>query len=63
MKIAGIALVVVGLGLLYWGYQDSGSVGSQLNEALSGSPTDNVMIKYIAGAAAAAAGGFILFKK
>jgi drug/metabolite transporter (DMT)-like permease len=62
-KIAGIVLVVVGIGLAYWGYQGSGALSSQLNEAMSGSPSDNVMIKYISGAAAAAAGAFLFVKK
>ena len=58
-KIGGIVLIVVGLGLAYWGYSESGSVGSQLNEVVSGSPSDNVMVKYIAGAASTAAGVFL----
>jgi hypothetical protein len=60
MKLAGIVLVVVGLGLAFWGYQEASGLSSQLNEVVSGSPSDNVMIKYIAGAAAAAAGVFLL---
>jgi hypothetical protein len=63
MKIGGIVLIVVGLGLAYWGYQESGSVGSSLNQAFSGSPSDNVMIKYIAGAASTAAGAFLFMRK
>jgi hypothetical protein len=62
-KIGGIVLIVVGLGLAYWGYQESGSVGSSLNQAFSGSPSDNVMIKYIAGAASTATGAFLFMRK
>jgi uncharacterized membrane protein YidH (DUF202 family) len=62
-KILGIVLVIVGIGLAYWGYQMSGSVSSQLNEALTGSPTDRVMIYYIAALASAAVGVFLLVKK
>jgi len=62
-KIGGLILIVVGLGLAYWGYQESGSVSSSLNQAFSGSPSDNVMIKYIAGAASAAAGAFLFMRK
>jgi len=62
-KIAGVILIVAGLGLAYWGYQESGSVSSSLNQAFSGSPSDNVMIKYIAGAASAAAGAFLFMRK
>jgi hypothetical protein len=62
-KIGGIILVVVGLGLACWGYEESGSLGSSLNQAFSGSPTDNVMFKYIGGAASLAAGVFLLMRK
>ncbi len=62
-KIGGILLIVVGLGLAYWGYEESGSLGSSLNQAFSGSPSDNVMIKYIAGAASFAAGVFLFARK
>jgi len=62
-KIGGIVLIVVGLGLAYWGYEESGSVASSLNQAFSGSPSDNVMIKYIAGAASTAAGAFLFMRK
>ena len=30
MKSIGIALVVIGIGLAFWGYQMSGSIGSQI---------------------------------
>ena len=63
MKIAGIVLIVVGLGLAYWGYEESSSLGSSLNQAFSGSPSDNVMIKYIGGAASLAVGAFLFTRK
>ena len=62
MKIAGIILIVVGGGLAIWGYQLSGSVGSQITEAVTGSETDKVMILYIAGAASFVAGLFLVVK-
>jgi len=62
VKIAGIALLVIGLGLGYWGYEISGSLGSQLNETLSGSPSDKVMMLYIGGAASFVV-GLLLFQK
>ena len=62
-KIIGIVLAVVGVGLAFWGYQLSGGVGSQVSQAVTGSPTDKVMIFYIAGAASLVAGLFLLFKK
>ena len=58
-RIIGIVLIVVGLGIAYTGYDMSQSVGNQLGSALSGSPTDNVMIRYVAGAVSAAVGVFL----
>lgn len=63
MKLIGIVLVVVGLGLAFWAYQMSGSVGSQVTEALTGSPTDRVMTFYIGGAVSLVVGLFLVFKK
>ena len=58
-RIAGIALIALGLFLAWTGYEMSGSVTNQLNEAFNGSPSDNVMLRYIAGAACVVAGGLI----
>lgn len=62
-KLIGLVLVVVGAGLLYWGYSESQSVTSQVSEAFSGSPLDRVMYKYIGGAVALLAGVYLLFRK
>jgi hypothetical protein len=62
-KLLGLVLVVVGAGLLYWGYSESQSVTSQVSEAFSGSPLDRVMYKYIGGAVALLAGVYIIFRK
>ena len=62
-KIGGIVLIVVGLGLADWGYEESGSLGSSLNLAISGSPSVNVMLKYIGGAASFATGVFLFTRK
>jgi hypothetical protein len=56
----GTVLLVAGAGLAYWGYREAGSLGSRLDEAISGSPSDNVMIQYIAGAVSAAAAILLL---
>ncbi|WP_339671899.1 DUF3185 family protein [Dasania marina] len=50
MKIISIALMVIGIGLAIWGYQLSGSIGSQLTQAVTGADTDKVMTFYISGA-------------
>ena len=63
IPLISIALMVVGIGLAYWGYDLSNGFDSQLNQAFSGSSSDNVMIRYIAGATCFAAGLFLLIKK
>jgi len=62
MKIISIALLVLGIGLAVWGYQLSGSIGSQVTQAVTGSDTDKVMTFYIAGAVSFFV-GLYLFKK
>ena len=62
-KLIGIALLVIGAGLVYWAYQLSGSIASQLTETISGSMPDEVMIRYIAGAVGFAAGAYLLLRK
>jgi hypothetical protein len=63
MKLVGIVLLVVGIGLAFWGYQMSGALGSQLTKAFSGSMPDAVMYRYIGGAACFFAGLFLTLKK
>ena len=63
MKIIGIALVALGIGLAIWGYQLSGSVGSQISQAVTGSDTDKVMTLYISGAVSLVVGIYLLIKK
>ncbi|MBN1113633.1 MAG: DUF3185 family protein, partial [Bacteroidales bacterium] len=58
----GIALVVLGIGLAIWGYRLSGSVGSQITQAVTGSNTDKVMIFYIAGAVSFVVGIYLFIK-
>lgn len=60
-KIIGLTLMVIGVGVAFWGYQMSGALESQLSSALTGSASDGVIIRYIAGAASFIVGGY-LFK-
>ena len=62
-KIVGLALIVAGAGLAYWGYQMSGSITSQLTKTVSGALPDEVMYRYIGGAICAVVGGFLFVKK
>ena len=63
MKIIGIALVVLGIGLAIWGYQLSGSIGSQITQAVTGSETEKVMTFYITGAISFVVGIYLFIKK
>ena len=62
MKILGIVLAIVGVGLLIWGFQMADSPANQVSESLTGSSTDAVMYRYIAGAASLAAGIFLFLR-
>lgn len=55
--------MVAGIGMAIWGYQLSGSVGSQITQALTGSATDKVMLLYITGAVSFVLGIYLLVKK
>jgi len=61
-KILGLILLIVGIGLVFWGYNLSESVGSQLNRALTGSYGNKIMTLYIAGAACLGAGLFSFWR-
>ena len=62
-KIVAIALVVAGLGLAFWGYQEAGGFSSQVSRAVTGSATNKVMTLYIAGAVSFVVGLYLLMKK
>lgn len=62
-KLIGLVLLVVGIALLYFGYQSSQSVGEQVSETLTGRFTDETTWYLIGGAAAAVAGAYITFMK
>lgn len=61
-KAIGLALVVIGVGLAYWGYQISETLTAQLTATISGSLPDQVMYRYIGGAACGVAGVFLVAK-
>ena len=62
-NLVSIVLLIVGIGLGVWAYQISGSFGSQLNNAINGSPTDKVMMIYIGGAVSFVIGLYLLVRK
>ena len=63
LRAIGIALIVLGAGLAFWGFQLSESLGSQLTEVVTGAETDRVMMYYIGGAVSFAVGLFLFLKK
>lgn len=62
-KILSIVLVVLGAALIIWGFQLSGGAANEVSRSLTGSSTDAVMYRYIAGAVSLAAGAFLFLKK
>lgn len=59
-KIGGIVLIIAGIGIAYSGYEVSQTVGNQLGSAFSGSSSDGVITRYVAGAISAAVGVFLV---
>ncbi|PLX95438.1 MAG: hypothetical protein C0621_03620 [Desulfuromonas sp.] len=62
-KLLGAILLAAGIGLAFWGYQLSDSLGSQLTRVFSGAPSNKVMMCYISGGVSAVAGLFLLLRK
>lgn len=63
IKILGIALIIAGAGLAFWGYQISGSMSSQLNRTFNGTFSQDELIRYIGGAFTALIGIYLVIKK
>ncbi|MFQ5994679.1 MAG: DUF3185 family protein [Acidiferrobacterales bacterium] len=55
-KPRGVVLLVAGVILLFWGYDVSNSLGAQLTEAFTGSPSDKAMYLFIGGGVCTVAG-------
>ncbi|WP_148861091.1 DUF3185 family protein [Marinobacter fonticola] len=60
-RIIGLVVLVIGVLLLYFGWQSTQSVGEQLSETLTGRFSDETMWYLIGGAAAAIGGAFMVF--
>ncbi len=63
IRLVSIVLMVIGAGSIFWGYELSGSIGSRITETISGSSSDEVMSRYIGGAASLIAGLYLFFTK
>lgn len=62
-KIIGLAVLVAGAILLYFGYTEYNSNASKVTEMVTGNPTDNAIWYLVAGAVAAIIGLGIVLKK
>jgi hypothetical protein len=62
-KMISAALLIGGIVLLYFGYQEYQSFSSEVEEFVTGSPDSNAVWMMIGGGAAAAAGIFGLLQK
>jgi multisubunit Na+/H+ antiporter MnhC subunit len=62
-KIIGLAILVAGAILLYFGYTEYNSTASEVTEMVTGNPTDNAIWFLVGGAVAAIVGLGIILKK
>ncbi len=61
-KVQGVVMLAAGGALLFWGYNITQSVSSQINQALNGAPPDKAMVMMVLGGVCAIFGFFKLFK-
>jgi uncharacterized membrane protein YidH (DUF202 family) len=59
-KIIGIVAIIIGIGLIAWGYNIYDSAGSQVSRALSGDAPIEAWLGMVGGAICAAFGAFKL---
>ena len=59
----GVALLVAGAILLYFGFNASNAPVEEISEALTGQYSDRTMMYFVGGGVAAALGIFALVKK
>jgi len=55
-RLIAVALIIIGIVLIYFGYQSSQGLDDQLSEAVTGNFTDETMIYWIGGAISAIVG-------
>lgn len=60
-KVIGLVCVVIGVLLLVWGHDIAHSIGSQVQQAFTGSPTDRAMNYYMGGIALSIVGAALVF--
>jgi uncharacterized membrane protein (DUF106 family) len=62
-KTSGVICLAVGIILLLWGHNIANSVGSQVQQIFTGSPTNRAMHFYIGGLVLAILGAALIFWK
>lgn len=62
-KLIGVGLLVLGVILLYFGFNATGSPAEEIGEAVTGKYSDDTMMYLIGGGVAAVAGLFLLLRK
>ena len=62
-KIIALTLMIIGIGLVYWGYDLSAGLDSQISQTFTGSNSDDVMYRYVFGTVSFIAGLFLFVKK
>lgn len=62
-KILGLALIVIGALLIFFGFNQTESPLGEMSEALTGSYSDQTMQYLIGGAVAVVVGLFLAFKR
>ena len=61
-KGIGIALLVVGIALIIFGFHATESVSSSMSRAFTGAPTDKALWMLLGGSAAAIVGAIMTFR-
>lgn len=61
-KLIGLILLVVGLALLYFGYQSSQGLDDQISEVVTGNFTDRTVWYYVLGGVSSIVGVVFLTK-
>lgn len=62
-KLIGLVILIVGLVLLYFGFNQANSAVGEIGEAITGKYTDETMAYLIAGIIATILGLFTVLKK
>ena len=62
-KAIALVAIVIGIGLLFWGYQESQVIGNRFARALTNEWNTKTMVLCIAGAASLVFGLFTFFRK